>query len=334
MPVAANETPRISVIIPAYKTAHLIAGCLDTVMGQSFQDFEAIVVNDGSPDTPELENVLQPYMGRIVYIRQPNKRAAGARNTAIQLARGEFLAFLDSDDSWLPDHLASQMQLVDADPSLDLVYSNALVVENSQSQWEFMEKCPSSGQATFTSLIVENCQIPISTVVVRKQALVKAGLFDEKLPRCDDYDMWVRTAFHGARIGYSRKVQARLNVGRPDSLSLERSKMVEAYWNILQKFGRTLPLTDADRSVVEKRATEIKAHYLVEQGKSQLNAGEFAKAREAFTEANRNLKATRLSLVLFGLKIAPALTRKMVSYWNRMMRGQRARTWVELVPKS
>jgi glycosyltransferase involved in cell wall biosynthesis len=319
MPVAANASPRISVIIPAYKTAHLIAGCLDSVLSQTFQDFEAIVVNDGSPDTPELENVLQPYMGRIVYILQPNKRAAGARNTAIQQARGEFLAFLDSDDSWLPDHLASQMKLVDADPSLDLVYSNALLIGNPDRKREFMERCPSSGQATFAALIVEQCQIPISTVVVRKQALVKAGLFDEKLPRCDDYDMWVRAAFHGAKVGYGRKVQALLNLGRPDSLSMERWKMVEAYSNILEKLNRTLPLTDADRRVVEKRAAEIKAHYLVEQGKSQLKAGEFGKARETFTEANRNLKALRLSLVLLGLRIAPDLTRKLAAFRNRLM---------------
>src|SRR2546430_792308 len=145
MPVIANASPRISVIIPAYKTAHLIAGCLDSVFSQTFQDFEALVVNDGSPDTPELETVLQPYMERIVYIRQPNKRAAGARNTAIQQARGEFLAFLDSDDSWLPDHLASQMKLVDADPSLDLVYSNALLIGNPDRKRELMERCPSTG---------------------------------------------------------------------------------------------------------------------------------------------------------------------------------------------
>src|SRR5882757_5144070 len=144
MPVAANETPRITVIIPAYNTAHLIAGCLDTVMGQTYQNFEAIVVNDGSPDTPELEKVLAPFMDRIVYIRQPNKRAAGARNTAIAQARGEFLAFLDSDDSWFPEHLASQMQLADADPSLDLLYANALVIGNPEREWEFAERCPSN----------------------------------------------------------------------------------------------------------------------------------------------------------------------------------------------
>lgn len=321
MPVTASQTPRISVIIPAYKTAHLIAGCLDTVMGQTYQNFEALVVNDGSPDTPELEKVLAPYMDRIVYIKQTNKRAAGARNTAIAQARGEFLAFLDSDDSWYPDHLESQMKLADADPSLDLIYSNALVIGNPEHEWKFADRCPSNGEATFAALIVERCQIPISTVVVRKTALVKAGGFDETLLRCDDYDMWVRAAFHGAKIGYSSKVQARLNAGRPDSLSEERGKMVEGYWIILEKFSRTLPLKGADRALVEKRAAEIKSNYLVEKGKKQLKAGEFAMAAESFHEANRNLKAPRLSLVLFGLKFFPALTRQLATFRTRVMSG-------------
>src|ERR1700691_5903395 len=107
-----QPAPRVSVIIPAYNTAQLIAACLDSIFAQTFQDFETVIVNDGSPDTPELEKVLQPYMDRqgdrIVYIKQVNKRAAGARNTAIARARGEFLAFLDSDDTWLPNHLESQ----------------------------------------------------------------------------------------------------------------------------------------------------------------------------------------------------------------------------------
>jgi hypothetical protein len=211
------------------------------------------------------------------------------------------------------------MQLADADPSLDLLYADALVIGNPEREWKFTERCPSNGQATFAALIVEHCQIPISTVVIRKTALVRAGGFDEKLPRCDDYDMWVRAAFHGAKIGYGRKVQARLNAGRPNSLSEERLKMVEAYWNILEKFDRTLPLSDADRAVVRKRADEIKGNFLVEQGKSQLKAGEFGKAREFFAEANKNRKAARLSLLLFGLRIAPHLTRTLAGFRNRMM---------------
>ena len=110
-----NSSPRVSVIVPAYMTSHLIVGALDSVMEQTFRDFEILVVNDGSPDTTELEKVLAPYSEKIVYIKQENKRAAGARNTAIRKAKAEFLAFLDSDDTWLPDHLASQMTLFEQD---------------------------------------------------------------------------------------------------------------------------------------------------------------------------------------------------------------------------
>jgi glycosyltransferase involved in cell wall biosynthesis len=276
-------------------------------------------VNDGSPDTPELERVLQPYLDRIVYIKQENKRCAGARNTAIKHARGEFLAFLDSDDTWYPEHLASQMQQFAADPSLDLVYCDSLLVGDPQRESRFMERCPSNGPATFETLIVEKCQIPISTVVVRKAAIIKAGGFDEKIPRCDDYDMWVRTAFHGAKIGYIRKLTVHMYIGRPGSMSQENAKMVEAYWSILERFKSILPLSDAQREVVEKRAEAIRTRYLVEEGKRQLGQREFVKARELFREANQKLNAPGLSMVLFGLKIAPTVTGKMVSLMNRVL---------------
>ena len=308
-------------IIPSYNTADLIAACLDSVMAQTYSDFEVLVVNDGSPDTADLEKVLQPYMNRIVYIKQDNRRAAGARNNAIRQARGEFVAFLDSDDSWLPNHLASQMQLLAEDPALDLVYSNALMVGDPAREPEFMEKCPSSGQATFDALIVERCQIPISTVVARRQTLIDAGLFDEKLPRCDDYDMWVRSVFRGAKVGYRRTVQARLFIGRPGSLGQSRARMAEAYWNILEKFKRTLPLKEGDRAVVEKRAHEIRALYLLEEGKCQLADRQFERARQLISEANGYLHRSTLSLAVLGLGIAPSATGKLISFWSRIRNG-------------
>jgi len=310
-------SPKVSIIIPSYKTADLIAACMDSVFAQTYTDFEAIVVNDGSPDTPELERVLAPYMSRIVYIKQENKRAAGARNNAIRQARGEFVAFLDSDDTWLPGHLAAQMKMFADDPSFDLVYANALLVGDPANEKEFMEVCPSSGPATFQSLIVERCQIPISTVVARKKTLLEAGLFNETLSRCDDYDMWVRSAFRAAKIGYSRDVQARLFIGRPGSLGQSRSKMAEAYWSMLEAFKRTLPLNESDRALVDKRATEIKAMYLLEEGKNRLADRQFDKARELLSQANACLHRVSLSLAVFGLGVAPAATGKFVSYWMR-----------------
>jgi glycosyltransferase involved in cell wall biosynthesis len=314
----SNPTPKVSIIIPAYNTAHLISVCLDSIFSQTYRDFEVIVVNDGSPDTVELERVLAPYQGKIVYIVQQNKRAAGARNTAIGHARGEFLAFLDSDDSWLPDHLASQMKMFAEDPALDMVYCNGRRIGDQRN---FMDVCPSHGTATFAALIVEQCQICVSTVVVRKSAIVRAGLFDESLLRCDDYEMWLRAAFHGAKIGYSRKVQSLLNGGRPGSLSQSSSKMAEGYWTILEKISRTFPLNDSDRPVVEKRKQEIRALYLVEEGKFQLHQRQFDKARELFSEANQHSRRLKLNLVVLGLRIAPQTTNRFFSLLTRIRSG-------------
>lgn len=312
-----NPVPKVSVVIPAYNTARLIAACLNSVMEQTYQDFEVLVVNDGSPDTPELEKALEPFMGKIVYIKQPNKRAAGARNTAIGQARSEWLAFLDSDDTWLPGHLAAQMSLIESDPSLDMVYANAELIGDAGKPREFMQKCPSGGPATFEALIAERCQIPVSTVVVRKSAIVKAGLFDESLARCDDYHMWVCAAFHGAKIGYGRKVHARLNEGRPGSLGESRLKMAEAYWMILEKVQKDLPLNGVQRSMVKKRAAEIKTRWLCEQAKCELSSQHFDTAIQLLSEANQHLRSAKLGLILAGLNIAPRLTGRILVYWIR-----------------
>lgn len=313
----SQSTPRISVIMPAYNTAHLIAASLDSVFQQTFSDFEVVLVNDGSPDSPQLEKVLKRYLRdypeKLVYIRQQNRRAAGARNTAIVRARGEFLAFLDSDDSWSPDHLAWQMKLFEEDPRVDFVYSNGLSVGDPNNPHEFMQRCPSAGTADFEALVVERCQIPVSTVVVRKSAIVRAGMFDETLPRCDDYDMWLRTAFYGAKISYTKTVQVRLNGGRPGSLSASRARMTEAYLNILEKIMKSLPLSESQRTLVQDRATEVRAHYCLEEGKYRLQQREFDQARNFLREANLYFRRSKVSLILLGLAIAPKTTSKLAS---------------------
>jgi glycosyltransferase involved in cell wall biosynthesis len=318
-----NSSPRVSVIVPAYMTSHLIVGALDSVMEQTFRDFEILVVNDGSPDTTELEKVLAPYSEKIVYIKQENKRAAGARNTAIRKAKAEFLAFLDSDDTWLPDHLASQMTLFEQDPALELVYSDGLLVAPEWSR-NFMDVCPSHGHPSFEALVVERCQIPVSTVVARKRALVRAGLFDESLARCDDYDMWLRTAFWGAKIGYSKNMGARLSANRPGSLGASRIKMSEAYWEIMQKALQTLPLNESQMGRVRQRTAEARAHHLLEVGKNHFHEGRLTEAVESLSESNTQLPNAKLTLVLLGLKIAPAATRKLVSFAESIRDGTKS----------
>jgi glycosyltransferase involved in cell wall biosynthesis len=317
-PHIANSTPRVSVIMPSYNTAAFIAASLDSVFRQTLPDFEVIVVNDGSPDTAELEAALAPYLSRISYIKQENKRAAGARNTAIRQSRGEFLAFLDSDDLWFPKHLTAQMQLFEANPELDLVYCNCFSLGDSTQTEKFMDRCPSNGPANFATLVVERCQIPISTVVARKASLIKAGLFDERLVRCDDYDMWLRAAFYGAKIAYTREVQARLNERRPGSLGVTNVKMIEAYWQILEKALRTLPLSGPDRNSVQARANQIHGMYLYELAKVQFQEGQLEAARKLLADANSYLHSPKLSVAAWGLATAPRVTRQLFAIAARM----------------
>ena len=144
--MSQSTPPRVSVIVPAYNTAPFIAETLDSVFAQSMTDFEVIVVNDGSPDTPALEQALLPYRDRIRYRVQANGGLSAARNTAIRASRSELIALLDSDDVWEPDYLRHQVQQLD-DRSLTVVYPDAtLFGETRRAGSRFMDVHTSSGQ--------------------------------------------------------------------------------------------------------------------------------------------------------------------------------------------
>lgn len=308
-------SPTVSVIIPAYNTASLIAAALDSVLAQTFRSFEAIVVNDGSPDTADLERALAPYLGRIVYIVQNNRRAAGARNTGIRHARGEYLAFLDSDQVWFPRLLESQMRLFEQDPSPDLVYANEVAIRPGSRRIEtFMEFCPSRGPCTFESLVREDCHIPVSTVVARKRAIVEAGLFDEGLRCCDDYEMWLRVAHGGGRIAYQLEPLCSASYGRPGSLGTNELNTSKAAVQILAKF-EDMELSPAARAAVEERAARERALLDLVQAKLQLQSNQLTEAAESLRKANTYFRNPKYRMALVGLRAAPSLARQGVRLW-------------------
>jgi glycosyltransferase involved in cell wall biosynthesis len=171
--LASLKDPIFSVVIPVHNAAHLIADALNSVFDQTFVNYEVIVINDGSPDTAELERELGPYLEKINYISRPNGGPAAARNTGIRASKGAYIAFLDSDDQWLPDHLQMMMEVLKRDSSIDLVYADAVNFGDvSQQGRTTMEANPSEGLATFESLVLGKCTVVGSTVVARRSALV------------------------------------------------------------------------------------------------------------------------------------------------------------------
>src|SRR5262245_21206862 len=127
--VKSDGTPTVSVIIPAYNAAKYIGEALDSVLNQTYASNELIVINDGSPDTDELERELQKYP-IIRYIKQENRGSAAARNARLRCARGEFVAFLDADDKWLPNFLEEQLELFRSS-NVDFVFADALLFGES-----------------------------------------------------------------------------------------------------------------------------------------------------------------------------------------------------------
>src|SRR5687768_17042952 len=139
----SETAPTVSVVIPAYNAAKYICEALLSVFNQSFTSYEVIVINDGSSDTDDLERELQPYKAVIKYIKQENRGAAAARNTGLRAAAGEFVAFLDADDKWLPGFLEKQLKLLKSSKA-DLVYADALLIgEAPLAGRTFMEMEPS-----------------------------------------------------------------------------------------------------------------------------------------------------------------------------------------------
>ena len=310
--------PKVSVIMPSYNTATLIGESLDSVFAQDYTDFEVIVINDGSPDTPALERVLEPYRNRIFYLKQQNRRACGARNNGIKNARGEYVAFLDSDDSWMPTYLRTQMEHLERDPSLDMIYCDCQIYGGGpQDGKTFMQTCPSVGEANFEAFLTERCQAPISGMIVRRKSLLDAGLFDESLAMCDDYEMWLRLAHNGARIAYHHAVLAKLRIGRPNSLSSSTARMLGALVTILSNVKANWSMTPQQRALLTDKLEQTQALLALERGKEFLKQGKLEEAREMLEKANGQLQRGKLKAAILGLRLAPGITAMVARNWER-----------------
>jgi len=301
-----DAPPKISVVIPAYNNADVIAETLDSVVGQKFREHEIIVVNDGSPDTEAFERAIRNHLEEIIYIRQRNQGAGPARNTAIEHARGDIIAFLDGDDVWMPDFLASQYVFMNRN-GLDMVYCDAMLTGmNSALRRTFMETAPSNGEADFNAILDLSCNVITSGVMARKQHIIDAGLFEGERVRAEDFHLWLRMAKNGAKIGYQRRALLKYRV-RLDSLSGDNISRVERERDAFERVSRTIELDEQQREIVIRRIAGFEADLAVEQGKSYLLSGDHREAAIAFRVANRHRRSLKLTAIALAARIAPRL---------------------------
>lgn len=180
----------ISVIIPTFNRAPFLKKAIESVLSQAYQDFELIVVDDGSGD--DTVNTVSFYAGRARYIKQENKGVSAARNLGIKKSSGEFVAFLDSDDWWDREKLAVQVAEMQQNPGYfishtqEIWHKNGRMLNQKKKHRKFhgyiFDKC------------LPMCVVSMSTAIVRRGLFDRVGMFDESLLCCEDYDFWLRAS--------------------------------------------------------------------------------------------------------------------------------------------
>ena len=307
-----RKPPLVSVIIPCFNVAPFISETIESVITQTFNDYEIIVVNDGSPDATELQHALAPYRENITYLEQENRGVSAARNLGIRASRGEFLAFLDGDDVWLPDFLKHQLEFIRSNSGYDLVYSDAYHFGNNCQGLTYMQTCPSEGEVNCESLVSGKCNVICSGVLVRKEVVLEVGLFDEELRAAEDFDLWLRVSKRkGARLNYQRKILVGYR-HRDGSLASNTERQVESAVSVYEKTGKRNDLSSRERAALSRTLAAQRAMLATYQAKRELLDGNLAEAIASFETANRLSSTRKLRLIIKSIRVAPRFVQFVV----------------------
>ncbi len=303
-----NQYPCVSVIVPAYQVARFVGETLQSVFAQTFSDFEVIVVDDGSPDGPELDRVIAGFGSRVIYRKQANQGAAAARNTAIREAKGDWLAFLDGDDLWLPNHLASQMAFLEQG-GWDMAWSDAAFFgKQDVAGKRFSALNRQTRPVTLESLTAEESVPLASTVVARRSAVERAGLFKPVWRRVEDYDLWLRMALDGARMDFNPTVTAsrRIHAGAATASEiLCRRSAAEILGSLLSAAGANAQF----RRIAWRKMVEFEGEGDLAEARIALRQRDYPAAVRWASEASAKLNRPRLKVGLAALRLAPELVR-------------------------
>lgn len=262
--------PRVSICIPVYNLERYIAETLESVKAQTFQDYEAIIVDDGSTDGSA--ELIKPFLAdpRFKYVHQENAGAAAARNTALRLARGEWFAFLDGDDIWLPDKLERQLRLVEEDPDVNFVYGNCTLFHEGGRERLHLRPSALRDGDILEWLYADN-RVSTLTVLARTRDLRElGGMADMRL--VEDYDLWLRLAHRGIKAGVCREPVARYRL-RPGSSSSQVIGMLTNWIPVLQNAMDRDPRPRSVR-MLKKRIRQVRSRLAYENARLLAQSGE------------------------------------------------------------
>jgi len=262
---------RVSVIIPTFNRRDYITIALDSVLTQTYKDYEIIIIDDGSSDNTK--EVLKPYQNRIRYFYQQNSGIPATRNRGIREAHGEYITFLDSDDYWLPEKLELQIECFKQNPHYGMVATRCSSIS---PDGRFRKKNrPGKSGWVLNSLFKANF-IRTSSAMIRKECFERVGLFDQSLPECEEYDMWLRIAKQYP-IGFINKPLT-VYTDNPQGVSINSLSGRLLRIKVLEKDY----LKECIPSALYRRRLASNYHYL---GRHYLDSGERNEGRKYLKHA-------------------------------------------------
>lgn len=291
-------TPKITAVIPAYNSEKFIEGALTSVLAQSLLPEEILVVDDGSTD--RTQTVVEGFITRrreqrpvIKYIRQANGGPSAARNTGIKQAAGEYVAFLDSDDRWMPERLARQMEIFNRAGDVGLVCSGRYRIEdNGARDAHCIGETLTSD--SYRDLWTQGNYIVTSSVLARKSVLMQAGLFDEdrRAIGSEDMDLWLRVA-ELCRMEY---VDEPLVEYRVRSDGLNRSNIQRSYDSASFVIRKHQDRISGRFSDAEEVLREKWFNFYFQWGLTLIDENQFSQAHEKFGEAMKHRRDARAGM--------------------------------------
>jgi len=249
--------PKVSVVIATHNHAHFLPECLGSVRAQTYQDYEVIIVDNGSTDNTR-ELVQKLAWDKLRYYYQENTGSvSGPRNTGIRLARGEYVAFLDSDDSWYKEKLDEVMRILADNPAIDIISHDLLMVEKGKPNL-VAKVGPLSSDMFKQLLIVGNC-VCGSATVVKREILLKTKGFDESkdFVHVEDYEAWLRIAYQGYRFYFINKTLGEYKIHKSNlshDYELVKIHLINVYnkhYRNLSNVGPLRKLLFYNRSIIK-----------------------------------------------------------------------------------
>lgn len=268
---------RLSVVIPNFNTADYVIAAIQSVLDQTLQEFEIIVVDDGSCDD-SMERLMAITDERLTCIRQCNRGLAGARNTGLLVARGAYVGFLDSDDTWFAEKAERHLQVMDHDPTLGLTFSYSAYLHQSGTRTGqlLLSRC---SRPTARDLVKRNHVGNGSTFIVRRECLEMAGGFDERIRNCEEWEFCVRVA---ACTNFKIQLIAEVLTGyriREGSLSVSYDHFISNGDLAVAQFYRYVPgFSDADARRASAQISRIASRKALANGQIDLSRALFLKA--------------------------------------------------------